>query len=1534
MKQKIAKILTTFVLVLCVCLGLTACKKDDNKDASNAEAKVKSIAVELKNDSYELNDGTITKIYGGSYNLTSADFKVTATLEDDTTKVLSLKSDTVDGYTFSSTVTDSDIKGNYVQVGNYTLTFGYGDLTSQTIKYEVTKATFDTSVLTWTSEMKYNSTSQAPVITNALDYEGVVTISYASDNAKKAVSATGEHYTATATLTLSDTRNYVALTTEQETISHDWTMQKGDNPFGDVTINSVVFSSLTFNNDEQKIAYSGVDESRFEVKCEKNADDGQSAIKAKNAGIYNVNVTITYKGEDVDSYESSSISIFGVRTWEIKPQTISTNVSLKVKDGDAYADNSFTYGNTAKEVEFDLSSIHNKYFTSMTLANSILTTTTSGTFTATNAGTYTATITFTVNNSNYAVSDATVEKQWKINKANFGVFAKENQTFVYGKTQAEISTSAEFAEASAYNDVFVDAESQESRTEIYQALKTAITSYEIRLDSGLNTTAYTGKLNAGTYYLYPIIPSSLTFKNYDINPNGASFTITKKDLDGHIVAREIEYNETYEYDLSFFAPLTGFVNNETIESVITDYTFKFRPRTSTSDSDWTSEKPTAIGEYSVKFEANVQNYSVEKIEPGLLTIKKANVQIENGDINWNINNDNTIVPTYNEADEKWSATIEKTESAITYSLVISSKYGEIFDITYTDENGETLESITSAGEYTIKASVALKTDTSVTDLYNEFSATFTLEITITQNYFETSTASGSEGGTQKTISVVVTTTEEDKDTGKDEETEENLTFNEFASKTEFKEGDTVKFTLKDDPAAISTSDPSEEGKEEGNSASPASQVMAYATETRTFVRYRVLYNGEEVGYDSTEKCYIIRIVSFNGSAENKGLKIIKVYSVTQEEGEPKEDTETIFAKTNIKVQTKRDDNNQGQGGNPSVDFEIPASFKVGNKTLYTDNRTVFEQFYKLSATEETLTFTFDDEWINRNLYLVFGGQTYIEINATTLTIDMTAYLDQGVTLDFALYNVEEDHYSDKGLSNANIYPWSVVEKIEISYKDGDESGASNHSSNALDTGHRSNVLAHDGITGITLTFESGYTNYTYKITAFDHETVLYDSSNNASKLDFTKLNCYRYNQIWFIIYDADGNEVGSKGFDFTLDSGSEIPNDNDEVCAEITSVDKWKYPSVKADGDGDTTFNLTCSTENLTIYTFNNKGAYSFVLKDADGEEVFSDMAEENDYGELQGIASFDYRFLEAGTYTLTMTALDETTTRTFTITVTGEYVPTLDVSFDTDGDGEDKTLHCEIVDINDFTLTEDSDFRMGIDYENLTYSLDAYVGENHGLKITTKEGKKYVTLNSFETIYKDLYDLKKNKLTCPAELEVLTNLDSVEYVSFKLKITRSIWIVINVYFCEPSSDLEITLTGNESKNDKKLTCDITDQEAMTTEGDFEMAMVDADGDDIPCMVACVGDIETLGIKVTTTDGKDYISFTGLSSGLFLAMADETFSSPLGASGNLLLHEVDSIKFVRLYGMTADEQMVAIMICFCDKDDLPEGIIEANVMPS
>lgn len=1158
MKKKIARILTTFALVLCVCFGLTACKKDDNKDdsSSSAAAKVTSIAVELTNDSYELTDGTITKTYGEAYNLTSSDFKIVATFDDETTQTLPLKTDTVDGYTFTSSVKttgeNSDMKGDLVQAGDYTLSFGYGDLTVKTITYKVEKATFDTSVLTWTSEMKYNSALQAPVITNENDYKDVVTVAYGSDNAQKAVSVDDSKYTATATLTLVDTRNYVALTTEQTTLEHEWTMQKGDHP----TWPAIQFASRTYNATEQTAELLNIDGNIYKVDID--SPGSQQTTKAKNAGTYPVKITLTYKGvgdtEEAKTLDKNSYNEINHTTedysWTIDKLTIQTNnLLLTLGSTNFYSDASFIYSGSESRVYFYLGNIITNTSDSF---SDILSYTEAGT-TATNAGTYTARITFTVKeaySNNYDVSDATVEKQWKINKANFGVFAKESQKFVYGKTQAEISTSAELAEESAYNDVFVDAESFESRSAIYKALKNAITSYEIRLDTYNGTTAYTGKLNAGTYYLYPIIPSSLTFENYDINSNGTSFTITKKELDGSIVNHNIEYNATYEYVLTDLVSLTGFVNNETKESVITSYAFKFRPSTSTSDSDWTSEKPTAIGEYSVKFEANVQNYSFEKVNTGLLTITKANVQLSSENISWNINNDNTIIPTYNETDEKWSATFEKNESAITYSLVINSKYGDIFNITHTDENGETLESITSAGEYTIKATVALKADTSVAELYNEFSATFILEITINENYFETNTASGSEGEPEKTISVVVETTEEDAETGVEQGVKEDLTFNEFASKTEFKEGDTVKFTLKDDPAAISSSAPSEEGKEEdeSNSASPASRVVAYATETKTFVGYKVLYNGQQVAYDITEGSYVITLTSSGAG----GLVIQRLYKEADSSDEDEPVAVEIFIKSNFKVRV------------PKPTVSKLESMKIG-ETTYTSNNGNY--YYKLAENQTEIVVEIDAEYVGKGYYVKLQGDSndYEFSTSNIVRIPVSSFIS---STDLVL----SLNYGNETTVQARVINWVEIKTVDVTYINLTQSKENIYHEMCLGKtligaiGMSSNTPNYI-ITNIAITFEDGYgaaEGWSYTVTEEDGTTVDYTKTIEYGKDRIFVVNVYKDNVFKYKLryrystdfhYSNSGNTTTSvdTNYDYYVKdstlSSIALPNENKDVTS-------------------------------------------------------------------------------------------------------------------------------------------------------------------------------------------------------------------------------------------------------------------------------------------------------------------------------------------------------------------------------------------------
>ena len=140
MKKKIAIILMAFVMLVPSLFLLTACGEEPFDST-----KVSSIAVELVNENYTMTDNTITLSYGPKVSLSAEDFKVTATLDDNTTKEVFLKTENEDGFTFSSTL---PAEGDKTPVGEYTVTLACGDASLE-IKVNVIKATVDMSNVAW-----------------------------------------------------------------------------------------------------------------------------------------------------------------------------------------------------------------------------------------------------------------------------------------------------------------------------------------------------------------------------------------------------------------------------------------------------------------------------------------------------------------------------------------------------------------------------------------------------------------------------------------------------------------------------------------------------------------------------------------------------------------------------------------------------------------------------------------------------------------------------------------------------------------------------------------------------------------------------------------------------------------------------------------------------------------------------------------------------------------------------------------------------------------------------------------------------------------------------------------------------------------------------------------------------------------------------------------------------------------------------------------------------------------------------------------
>ena len=202
MKKKLAGLMLAFALFVPGVL-MTAC----------TPAKVVSFEVELANQEYEFVQNQVVVEWGNKVDIGAEDFVVTATLDNDTTKVLSEKSAIKDGYTFSSNIPDDTI----TPLGEYKLTFTYGDLDPYEIGLVVEKANVDMSGVTWnyTEPFGYDGTAKTVEVTNL---PSGVSVTY-QDNSKTNIG----DYNAVAIFDVADTTHYNPI----PNMTLAWKIEKG-----------------------------------------------------------------------------------------------------------------------------------------------------------------------------------------------------------------------------------------------------------------------------------------------------------------------------------------------------------------------------------------------------------------------------------------------------------------------------------------------------------------------------------------------------------------------------------------------------------------------------------------------------------------------------------------------------------------------------------------------------------------------------------------------------------------------------------------------------------------------------------------------------------------------------------------------------------------------------------------------------------------------------------------------------------------------------------------------------------------------------------------------------------------------------------------------------------------------------------------------------------------------------------------------------------------------------------------------------------
>lgn len=555
--RKFATLLLSLAMVFSCLFILSACK--DKSDPAD-EVTVTSISVALDEESaYTLEENVIEVFYNsGKFVFSSSDFVVTANKSDNTTAVLSQKSDTVDGYTLTSTVPTTDV----TSVGEYKLTFSYTGVSDVEIQVKVKKGNIDVSGVTL-KNLTYNGSAQTLQIadilnlpenvsaefvsgnsgTNADDYEAVVKFTYTGDDAdsyNEIPNRTISWKINKATYSVSNIR-WVRGTTTLYTGLPQTVEIEGELPAG-VTIkeykNNVYTNvghytaSVSFNYDEVNYNEPVVDSFAWDI------EKAPLNVKAKNATItfgepatHNGVVYTGFVNGETESVLGGEL-LFGygmyraganVSTYPIAPTGLASN---------NYAI-SYTNGSlVVNKATYSYDEINWVYTAPYTYASAVQKPTVTGVPTyvnyeivsrlsgnideSINAGSYTAT--FTVSDfTNYDFTGEVPTQDYVIGKAELSVTAR-NHTITYTDAPANDGVVCSGFKGSDNLSIFAGQE------------------FVYDYDYAQNDDA--GK--------YTITVSGVTSNNYNITFNTGELTVQAITLQYSTII--FDYSEPFEYD--------------------------------------------------------------------------------------------------------------------------------------------------------------------------------------------------------------------------------------------------------------------------------------------------------------------------------------------------------------------------------------------------------------------------------------------------------------------------------------------------------------------------------------------------------------------------------------------------------------------------------------------------------------------------------------------------------------------------------------------------------------------------------------------------------------------------------------------------------------------------------------------------------------------------------------------------------------------------------------------------------------------------
>ena len=557
--RKIATMLLSIAMVFSCLFVFSACK---DKEDPAVEVKVTSISVALvENSPYTLSENVLDAFYNSEkIEFTASDFVVTANKSDNTSTVLSQKSETVDGYTLTSTVPADDV----TPLGEYKLTFAYAGVSDVELQVKVNKGNIDVSGVTLKS-LTYNGAEQTLQIADILNLPANVTAEFVSGNT--GTDAHGYDAVVRFTYTGADAESYNAI--PDTTIT--WTMEKatynvsniswvrgtntvytglpqtveisvdGELPDG-VTIKGYLNNEFTnaghytakvqFNYDS--LNYNKPAVADFEWDIEK----APLTVKANNATIiFGENATNTgvaytgfVNGETKDvlggalSYEYGGYYVGAdVDTYKILPSGLSSNnYNIEYKTGDLVVNKAtYSYADIAWVYDGPYTFTNNAQKPTVTgspalVGYNIVATKSSVEDESINAGTYLATYTVT-SFKNYDFTGTVPTKEYVINKAALSISAND-KTITFGDEPSHAGAHFVGFKGHDNSDIFAGQEFV----------------YEYNYKKGDDAGPYT------------ITISGVTADNYDITFHTGTLNVQAITLQYTDV--EFEYSEPFNYD--------------------------------------------------------------------------------------------------------------------------------------------------------------------------------------------------------------------------------------------------------------------------------------------------------------------------------------------------------------------------------------------------------------------------------------------------------------------------------------------------------------------------------------------------------------------------------------------------------------------------------------------------------------------------------------------------------------------------------------------------------------------------------------------------------------------------------------------------------------------------------------------------------------------------------------------------------------------------------------------------------------------------